>query len=74
MEIPRSIEAIMKDMEDLFENINNLSSYEYLTKSNQLKREFERHKSRFNVNVNVNISNISNNNSFEQYYEDMIMF
>ena len=72
MEIPRSIEAIMKDMEDLFENINNLSSYEYLTKSNQLKREFERHKSRFNVNVNI--SNISNNNSFEQYYEDMIMF
>jgi N-glycosylase/DNA lyase len=73
MEIPRSIEAIMKDMEDLFENINNLSSYEYLTKSNQLKREFERHKSRFNVNIS-NISNISNNNSFEQYYEDMIMF
>lgn len=72
MEIPRSIEAIMKDMEDLFENINNLSSYEYLTKSNQLKREFERHKSRFNINVNI--SNISNNNSFEQYYEDMIMF
>ena len=72
MEIPRSIEAIMKDMEDLFENINNLSSYEYLTKSNQLKKEFERHKSRFNINVNI--SNISNNNSFEQYYEDMIMF
>ena len=72
MEIPRSIEAIMKDMEDLFENINNLSSYEYLTKSNQLKREFERHKSR--LNINVNISNISNNNSFEQYYEDMTMF
>ena len=72
MEIPRSIEAIMKDMEDLFENINKLSSYEYLTKSNQLKREFERHKSR--LNINVNISNISNNNSFEQYYEDMIMF
>lgn len=72
MEIPRSIEAIMKDMEDLFENINNLSSYEYLTKSNQLKREFERHKSRFNVNVNI--SNISNNNSFDYYYENMIMF
>ena len=70
MEIPRSIEAIMKDMEDLFENINNLSSYEYLTKSNQLKREFERHKSRFNVNI----SNISNNNSFDYYYENMIMF
>jgi hypothetical protein len=70
MEIPRSIEAIMKDMEDLFENINNLSSYEYLIKANQLKKEFERNKSRFNVNI----SSISNNNSFEYYYENMIMF
>ena len=68
MEIPRSIEAIMKDMEDLFENINNLSSYEYLTKSNQLKWEFERHKSRFNINIP------NNNNSFDYYYENMIMF
>lgn len=72
MEIPRSIEAIMKDMEDLFENINNLSSYEYLMKSNQLKKEFERNKSRFNININI--STIPNNNSYDYYYENMIMF
>ncbi len=63
MEISRSIEAIVKDMEDLFENINNLNSYEYLMKSNELKQEFERHKLK-----------LINNNQINYYYENMIMF
>lgn len=38
----KSIDFIKKEMELLFENIDNYTSYEYLIKSNELKKEYEK--------------------------------
>ena len=60
----RSIEIIQKEMEELYENADNLTSNDFLTKSNNLKKEFERSK-----NQPLNYQS-----SFDYYFDNMIMF
>lgn len=60
----KSIEFIKKEMELLYENSNNYTSNEYLMKSNELKKEYER--------AILNKKSIIKD--FDYYYDNMIMF
>jgi hypothetical protein len=53
-----SLQDIQKEMDDLFQNQDQMTSLEYLTKSNELKRKYETFKNNDNYKIYTNNLNI----------------
>jgi len=70
----RNLNEIFNDMENLEDIKDLITSFEYLNRSNSLKKEYELVKIIINNNNYNNNNNNNNNNNFDYYYENMIMF